>query len=122
MKNLFYLLFALPLFFSCGGEEDIKGVWYAGFDQDPDQFSIRFEEGGVVKICVGSLYDRSCCSEGKYTQDGKSFNISGIYNANCTWIPDLNGTYTLCESCIPKNSGYEKTINGRRLLVFRDKK
>ena len=25
MKNLFYLLFALPLLFSCGGDEEVKG-------------------------------------------------------------------------------------------------
>ena len=99
MKNLFYLLFVLPLLFSCGdsssdaGEEIFKiGSTYAFFthgcdfncDECSSSWKIKFidENNAELWSHTSSSDYPSCKSDVKYKYDNETVTIISISNSN----------------------------------------
>jgi hypothetical protein len=121
MKNALkissYILFTLLVLSSCGRSEP-KGFFYGGKWNNPSEFYFEFKDGGEISVCRGYLYERNCCSNGRWQMTGNNVIISGISNSNCPEMASLNGTYSDCSDCIPSGKAFKKG----EITIWPDKK
>jgi hypothetical protein len=106
-KAITILTIVLVLFSSCGKPKP-KGYYYGGPNENPSIYYYNFSDN-TVRVCQGKSTDANCCTEGQWSiNDNGDIIISGLSNPNCDFMESLNGTYKLCNTCIPSGKGYKK--------------
>ena len=91
MKNLFYLLFALPLLFSCGGGQEFDCIEYRAKDES---FSKEYGEPVYTKIVFGNKLDKSAVTA--YLCDESGSNVFGKLMGGIAGMNSIvDGKYTI---------------------------
>ena len=134
MKNLFYLLFVLPLLFSCGGDE---GSTEAGEKEKKEDINLLTEEkiafGGSGKIWKAGYYHlnfkkdhsiniyqsapgsyaKGCTAKGEWKIEGGKLKIK-VTASYCGTndYKELNGDYTYSAYRKKSNNELKESIEG----------
>ena len=106
MKNLFYLLFVLPLLFSCGDgakemtDEELDTAIMAS-TYTSGYYNLWFKNDHTIQIFQrnkGDKYSKGCMAEGKWSIENSQLKVE-VTRSFCpseTYVK-FNGLYTLSE-------------------------